>query len=64
MKITLRAARVNAGLTQSESARRLGINRMSLLKYEKHPPTCPTRILTKMSELYATPIECFILDES
>ena len=35
MKITLRAARVNAGLTQDEVARKLEKNKNTILNYEK-----------------------------
>ena len=34
MQITLKAARVNAGLTQVEAAKRLSISPLTLAKYE------------------------------
>ena len=36
-KITLRAARVNAGLSQEEMANKLGIHRQTLAYFEKEP---------------------------
>lgn len=35
MKITLRAARVNKGLTQKEMAELVGVNNTTILKWEK-----------------------------
>lgn len=35
MKITLRAARVNRGLTQKEMAELVGVNNTTILKWEK-----------------------------
>lgn len=35
MKITLRAARVNRGLTQKEMASLIGVNHTTILKWEK-----------------------------
>nr|DAT97885.1 MAG TPA: Helix-turn-helix XRE-family like protein [Caudoviricetes sp.] len=34
-KITLKAARVNAGLTQKEAAKKIGISYQTLSEYEK-----------------------------
>ena len=36
MAITLKAARVNAGLTQTEASKSLGISKSTLLNYEKY----------------------------
>lgn len=35
MKLTLKAARVNAGLTQTEFADALGVSKMTVLEWEK-----------------------------
>ena len=44
MQITLRAARVNAGLTQKEAAQKIGVSLASLKNYEagKSFPDVPT----------------------
>jgi transcriptional regulator with XRE-family HTH domain len=52
MQVTLKAARVNAGLTQKEAAAKLGIDARSLAHYEKghRYPSVPT--IQKMEALY------------
>ncbi len=52
MKITLKAARVNAGLSQSEAAEKLGISMSTMNNYEKGAtfPDVPT--IKKMEEVY------------
>lgn len=35
MKITLRAARVNAGLTQSQVSEKLGVSKVTIISWEK-----------------------------
>lgn len=51
-KITIRAARVNAGLTQAEAAEKLGITRETLIKYEKQPQLIRQGMLKKMQVVY------------
>lgn len=51
-KITVKAARVNAGLTQAEAAKRLGITRGTLIKYEKQPQLIRQELLAKMRSVY------------
>ena len=55
VQITLVAARVNAGLTQEEAAKRLGINTGTLRNYEKgiYFPDVP--MIQKIEELYGVP---------
>ena len=52
MKITLKAARVNKGLTQKEAAKLIGISLPSLAKYENGDrfPSIPT--LKNMEAVY------------
>lgn len=52
MVISLRAARVNAGLTQKQAAELLGISESTLINYEKSkfPPKEP--IIRKFEKLY------------
>ena len=59
-KITLKAARVNAGLTQSEAAKKLGISQRQLLTWEKHPDIVKTRYLPKIAEVYRYPQDLII----
>ena len=55
MGITLKAARVNVGMTQREAAEALGVSRETLQNYEagKKFPSVPT--IKKMEDLYKIP---------
>lgn len=55
MKLTLKAARVNAGLSQIDAAKALGVSSGTLYDYEKGKrfPTVPT--IKKIEELYGVP---------
>ena len=57
IKISIKAARVNAGLSQDEASEKLNINRKTLINYEqgKHIPQWNT--VLKMVELYGVPVE-------
>lgn len=59
-KITLEAARVNAGLNQEEAAEKIGISRSTLLKYE-HGETVPgwDRV-QRISDVYGFPADFII----
>ena len=52
MKITLRAARVNSGLTLVASSKRLFINKDTLSKYEKDSSDIPRSLFVKIENLY------------
>lgn len=52
MAITLKAARINKGLTQREAAHALGISDASLRSYEKGKTFPNIEIIGKMEELY------------
>lgn len=52
MGITIKAARVNKGLTQAEAAELLGISKDSLYNYENYRSYPDIRIVKKMVELY------------
>ncbi|WP_432648385.1 helix-turn-helix domain-containing protein [Mitsuokella sp.] len=56
-QITLKAARVNAGLTLIDAARRLGIGKDRLIKWEKHPDEVQPRYQKVISETYKMPID-------
>ena len=60
MKLTLKAARVNAGLSQSEAAKRLGISRFTVLNWEKGFRVPKEADIKKMSEVYGWPADSFI----
>lgn len=50
--ITLKAARVNKGLTQSEAAQLLNISPSTLLKYEKGKTFPDVAVLKRIEQLY------------
>lgn len=56
-KISIKAARVNAGLTQEEAARRLGINPDTLARYEKTSGKLSLEMLKKLADLYKIPTD-------
>lgn len=63
MKITLRACRVNAGLTLREASDFLNVHNQTLSKYERDSSNIPIGLLKNMSELYQIPIENIFLGE-
>lgn len=60
MGITLRAARVNVGLTQTQAAEKLGLRKMTIASYEdyKTSPTIVTAL--RMAQLYNQRLEDLI----
>lgn len=56
MQISLKAARVNAGLTQKEASKAIGINVSTMIKWESGQ-TCPKfSQLTDLCSLYNIPV--------
>lgn len=51
-KISLKAARVNAGLTQVQAAEKLGINEKTLSNYENFKHKMDIETAKKISDLY------------
>ena len=56
-KISIKAARVNAGLTQEKAARKLGINPDTLARYEKDSGKLSLEMLEKLADLYKIPTD-------
>lgn len=52
MEITLKAARVNKGLSQKKAAELLGISESTLFNYEKGKTFPPQPVIVKMEEVY------------
>lgn len=52
MKITLKAARVNKGMTQSDVAGKLGITKGTLVNYEKYRTIPDIETAKAMASLY------------
>lgn len=59
MQITLKAARVNAGLTQQQVEASSGISRSSLYRWESGKGYPNLKNLVKLCELYEVPVEWF-----
>lgn len=60
MPITLKAARVNAGLTQKEAAKRLGISRGTLASYEMYKTKPDIEMAKRIAALYGIPVDSII----
>jgi transcriptional regulator with XRE-family HTH domain len=58
MKITLKAARVNAGLTQEQVREKTGIARSTLMRWERDGSSIQVRDLEALCKLYGTPMDC------
>lgn len=56
-KISLRAARVNANLTQKDAAARLNINRSTLKNYEAGKSVPSWRMVKAIEKLYKYPAD-------
>lgn len=57
MKISLKAARVNANMTILEAAEKLGIGKDSLINWEKEPWNISALYQRKISDVYGLPID-------
>lgn len=55
--ITLRAARVNAGLTIKEAAQRIGVNESTIINWEKNPSIVRAIYREKIQEVYQYPLD-------
>lgn len=60
IKITLEAARVNAGYSQKEAAKKLGVSNCTLLRWEKGISMPRANQITDICELYAIPYDMLI----
>jgi len=60
MKLTLKAARVNKGLTQAEVATKLGITKGTLVNYEKYRTIPDMKTAKEMSKLYEVSVNDLI----
>ena len=58
VKISLRAARVNAGLMLLDAAEKLGIGKDRLIKWENNPGLVNPIYQAKIQEVYGLPIDC------
>ena len=63
MKITLKAARVNAGYTQKSASQRLGVNRLTLRNWEQGRTFPTISKFDEMCRLYNASREDIFLPE-
>lgn len=57
LKITLKAARINAGFTLKEASKYFGMHPETLSKYEKDSTNIPRSMILKIEELYNFPVK-------
>ncbi|WP_278390564.1 helix-turn-helix transcriptional regulator [Lactobacillus acetotolerans] len=60
MKVTLKAARVNSGLSQKEAAKRLGVAESTLYKWESGRNKPNTKYLGRIKKVFKIPIDYII----
>lgn len=60
MKITLRAARINAGLSADEVSKNIGICKTTLGNWERGKSSPAYDVALKLAELYSCPAEDII----
>lgn len=64
-KISLEAVRVNAGMTQKEWAKKLGVSNVTVVNWEKGNTEPSLSVLRRMSELSGIPMDfIFVQDKS
>lgn len=57
MKITIKAARVNAGLSTSQAANALGITRQTLCNWENGNSFPPVKRIPELASLYGVTMD-------
>ena len=60
-KISLTAARINAGYTQKDVAKQMHINKQTIVNWEKGKVIPKPAQINMMCELYGAPKDCIFL---
>lgn len=60
LRITLEAARINAGLTQAEVAEKLGVSRSTVINWELHRTSPSVSQANALCALYKRPYDSII----
>jgi len=60
-EITLKAARVNAGLNQDDVAKAMHRSKQTIVNWEKNPGSVKFSEISKLAELYDIPVDCLKL---
>lgn len=63
-KITLKAARINAGYSAKEVAEIVNKHYQTILSYEKNSKNIPTGLLIELSNIYKYPIDYIFLGKT
>jgi DNA-binding XRE family transcriptional regulator len=63
-QITLKAARINAGLTAKEVGKIVNKHYQTILNYEKDSDNIPTSLLVELSHIYQYPVEFIFLGKT
>lgn len=61
LQISLKAARINAGLTSKQAAALVGIHHQTLASYEKDSSNISVSLLEKLCEIYQIPEDYIFL---
>lgn len=56
-QISLKAARVNAGMTQKDVASLLGISNQTVIKWEKTPGVVPGERMAQLASIYGLSVD-------
>lgn len=56
-QISLKSARVNAGMTQNDVAKELKISKGTIVKWESYETSPNAKILVQLAQLYKCPID-------
>jgi transcriptional regulator with XRE-family HTH domain len=57
IQITLKAARVNSGLTLKEAAKEFNISQLTLANYERDSTNVPRSFFIKIRSVYGIPVD-------
>lgn len=62
--ISLKAARINSGLTQTEAAKLVGIHPQTLSKYENDSSEIRNNLVKELAKIYSIPVDYIFLGEN
>ncbi|MFK4781405.1 helix-turn-helix transcriptional regulator [Lactococcus petauri] len=62
--ISLKAARINSGLTQTEAAKLVGIHPQTLSKYENDSSEIRNSLVKDLAKIYSIPVDYIFLGEN
>lgn len=61
MQISLKAARVNANMTQKQAAKEIGVDVTTIISWETGKTSPKATQLGALCQIYKTPIDCVFL---